>query len=613
MEKREKILIIKTGYSEFLEKENNEYKVSYGDVLRTTPLLHAYKGHDVTWVTDKKAFPLLEKNKYITRLLSYDFNTAIQLQSEEFDVVINLEKNPGICALSDNIHARKSKHGFTFNTQTGGAEALDKAFETLSISANPELKKQNKKNVQELLFEMIGKKWQGEEFILGYCPKTEEIYDVGLNTQIGEKWPTKAWSSQNWDELEKILINSGLRVSRQDKQGPEVLTNLYSYMDWINSCKLIVSNDSLGLYLAVALKKAAIGLFAPTSHRETYMYEKGRAILPKFIPDCLPCFKGICEKEKNCMEDISPERVYEEIKKMLKKESMEIPPEYKYISAFLTMRCNLNCSFCINSFDKSKEFNRTRFKEMSGEEWVKALNRIDSRQDVPISFSGGEPFLHPDFIYIINHLKPELKIDILTNLQWGDFGIQKFIDEVNPERIKRDSPYPSIRVSYHPEQMQNGETLVKNVKKLQDAGFSIGIYSVLYPSPEQLSAINQMQFRCKDLGIDFRLKEFLGEYQGQLFGDYSKYPGAVNSAELKNCLCKTSELLIAPDGKVYRCHRDLYHEENSIGSLTDSDFQIENKFRVCDKFGECNPCDVKVKTNYKQQLGHTSVEIRGID
>lgn len=288
-----------------------------------------------------------------------------------------------------------------------------------------------------------------------------------------------------------------------------------------------------------------------------------------------------------------------------------IPESYKYIATFLTMRCNLNCSFCINAFDKSQEFNRIKYREISGEEWVRALNKIGPKEGVPITLSGGEPFLHKDFIYIINNLRPELKVDILTNLQWGDYGIQKFIEEVDPKKITRDAKYPSIRVSYHPEQMHNPEELVKNAKKLQDAGFSVGIYSVLYPSPEQLQAINQMQFRCADAGILFRLKEFLGEYEGKLYGDYSRYPDAV-TGKLKNCFCKTSELILGPDGKVYRCHRDLYHEENSVGDITNPDFQISDNFRPCSKFGECNPCDVKVKTNYKQELGHTSVEIKDI-
>jgi len=285
---------------------------------------------------------------------------------------------------------------------------------------------------------------------------------------------------------------------------------------------------------------------------------------------------------------------------------IKIPENYTYISAFLTMRCNLSCSFCLNAFDKN--FDRKR-EEISGEEWIKGLNRIVSRPDVPITLTGGEPSLHKDFIYIINKLKPELNIDILTNLQWGKNGIDKFIQEVNPERLKRNSPYASIRVSYHPEQMGNGKKLVKNARRLKNAGFNVGIWGVLYPSPIQLSAINQMQFICKDAGIEFRVKEFTGEYKGEMYGNYSKYPGAVNG-KLGSCLCKTSELLIGPNGDVYRCHRDLCAEEFPLGNITDTNFQIIDTFKQCDKYGQCHPCDVKVKTNYKQELGHTSVEIK---
>jgi sulfatase maturation enzyme AslB (radical SAM superfamily) len=295
---------------------------------------------------------------------------------------------------------------------------------------------------------------------------------------------------------------------------------------------------------------------------------------------------------------------------MNKMEILKLPESYEYIAAFLTMRCNLNCSFCLNAFDKS--FNRKGFEEVSGETWVEGLNRIESRPNVPITLCGGEPSMHKDFIYIINHIKPELNIDILTNLYWGKKRIERFIQEVNPNRLKRNAPYASIRVSYHPEQMGDGEKLVENVKKMQEAGFPIGIWQVLHPSPYSLEAFTKMQFRCRDAGIDFRSKDFTGEYSGKIYGDYSKYPDSTFQSTERNCECKTSELLIAPDCRVYRCHRDLFVEDNSVGSILNPNYEIQDNFRGCLKYGQCHPCDVKVKTNYKQQLGHTSVKIENI-
>lgn len=311
---KEKVLIIKAGYSEILDKESNSRKVSLGDILRTTPLLHAFKEHKVTWVTNEEAFPLLEGNPFIERLLPYDLTTTLQLGAEEFDCVINLEKIPGICALSDKIKAWK-RYGFRFDTRTGKAEAHEKAIDTLALSSDLTMKKENKKTAQELLFEMIGKKWQGEEYILGYSPKSKETYDICLNTQVGVKWPTKQWATKKWDELENKLISQGYAVTRQDKQSKEVLTNLSQYMDWINSSRLIVSNDSLGLHLGIAMKKNVLGLFGPTPYKEVYFYGRGKAILPKGKFECMPCLEGVCKNQEMCMDNISVNSVLREIKK----------------------------------------------------------------------------------------------------------------------------------------------------------------------------------------------------------------------------------------------------------------------------------------------------------
>ncbi len=312
-----KILIIKTGYSELLDKENNSRKVSLGDILRTTCLLHLFKKDNVSWVTDESAFPLLEKNPYIHRVLPYDLTTTFQLMAEEFDTVINLEKTPGICALSDRIRARRNRYGFTFNSQSGTAEPYAMASNILTVCADPHLKKTNKKTAQELLFETVGETWNKEEYVLGYTPKTDEIFDVGLNTQVGQKWPTKSWPSNHWDKLESLLSENKIKTSRQEKNNPLILGDLFKYIDWINSCKVLVSNDSLGLHLGIALKKKVFGLFGPTPHLEVYFYGRGKAILPEPVPSCLPCFEGKCLRERNCLEDISPNTIYNEVLKII--------------------------------------------------------------------------------------------------------------------------------------------------------------------------------------------------------------------------------------------------------------------------------------------------------
>jgi len=63
MKRKHKVLIIKVGYSETLAQEISSH-TSYGDVLRTTVLLHLYKNDHVTWLVDEKALPILRNNPW---------------------------------------------------------------------------------------------------------------------------------------------------------------------------------------------------------------------------------------------------------------------------------------------------------------------------------------------------------------------------------------------------------------------------------------------------------------------------------------------------------------------------------------------------------------------
>ena len=275
-----------------------------------------------------------------------------------------------------------------------------------------------------------------------------------------------------------------------------------------------------------------------------------------------------------------------------------LPPDYNYIGVFLTLDCNYRCGYCLNRFG---EYRAPR-AGLSGEEWVRGLNRLKARVDLPVTLQGGEPSLHKEFIYIINNLKPDLPIDILTNLQ---FDPEEFMGKVDPARLRRDAPYASIRVSFHPEVMDLGETLEKSLRLLR-AGFSIGIWVVEHPRYREI--IRRAREMALGMGINFRSKEFLGYYQERLYGTY-KYNDACERRSARRVSCRTTELIIAPNGGVYRCHSDMYEDRPCAGNILEDNFEIIDVYRRCENFGYCHPCDVKIKTNRFQESGHTSVAI----
>lgn len=308
-----KVLIIKLGYSETMDREIS-ITSSLGDVLRTTVILNYFKGEDVTWLVDVKAFPLLENNPFIKRLLIFNLESVLQLQRERFDTVVNLEKGPGICAFSDSINAWR-RFGFRFDANTGVAQAYDGAEMVLNLCLDLEKKKGNIIFWQDALASMIEKEWSDkDEYVLGYKPRSQIKYDIGFNWIVGNKWPNKAWPKKSWDKLAGLLKN---RYSVSWQKG---LEDLYEYMDWINSCRLIVTNDSLGMHLAIALKKKIVAFFGPTCSREVFLYNKGIKLMPEApLYKCIPCLKSECFQKKNCMEFIIPKKVKEGVDKLLSK------------------------------------------------------------------------------------------------------------------------------------------------------------------------------------------------------------------------------------------------------------------------------------------------------
>jgi len=239
---------------------------------------------------------------------------------------------------------------------------------------------------------------------------------------------------------------------------------------------------------------------------------------------------------------------------------------------------------------------------MSGKDWIKGLNRIQSG-DIPVTLSGGEPTVHKDFYKIVKDINKPM--DLLTN---GEFNVFKFIKEIGPEKINRQAPYASIRFSYHPG-ITNIYELISKARYMKSYGYYVGIWAVDHPNFKNLIRLARNEAVC--LGIDFRLKEFLGKHKGRICGTY-KYQKALDGKP-KDCLCKPSELLIAPDGRLFRCHRDLYAGENSYGHLLNKKVTISDKFLSCDKMGLCNPCDIKMKFDRFQVLGHCSVTIKGLN
>lgn len=273
---------------------------SSGDVIRTTPILRAFPGCWITWITDKRSYPFIKGNPLIKDI----FIIRCLPDLESFDALYNFDEDESACRLAQGISASIKKG---YGWKNGGFYPFDRDSEyAYRLAKDDQLKfKLNKKTYQQIIFEMAGLNWSGEDYALSYRPDSKVIHRVGLNYMVGEKFPNKFWV--NWRDLLRLVPGISVQVKFETPN---------DYINWINSCDIIVTSDSLGMHIALALGKKVIALFGETSMSEIEMYGRGVKLSSGF--SCSPCYrKKGCDIQPSCMEMISAQEVREAINKLL--------------------------------------------------------------------------------------------------------------------------------------------------------------------------------------------------------------------------------------------------------------------------------------------------------
>ncbi len=102
-----------------------------------------------------------------------------------------------------------------------------------------------------------------------------------------------------------------------------------------------------------------------------------------------------------------------------KKELQKLMMSKPYFAQIeLTRNCNFSCIFCFENCS-----NRKKYIDNSYEKWKEVIDKLYKIGVKYLHFSGGENFLHKDFIKILKYAK-EKGFNILINTN-GSFDITK--------------------------------------------------------------------------------------------------------------------------------------------------------------------------------------------
>jgi heptosyltransferase-2 len=322
-----------------------------GDVLRTTALLPALKRKHpesfVAWVVDPESLPLLYGNPLVNRLYAFDHENSLSLLAQKFDGLISLDKEPGPTALAGGVAAGR-KFGFGMNAY-GNLTIFNAASEyAFRLGVDNDLKFfRNQKSYQEIIHEAAELPYARDEYVfmppVGAAEKAARFFRrhriprgrpaIGLNTGAGAKFATKLWPLENYVRLTSLLTRrlgasvfllGGPRerafnqaVARRFRSGvynTGTDNTIPEFAGFLSRMDAVVSSDSLGMHLAIALKKRVVALFGPTCPQEIDLYGRGVKLFAG--TDCAPCYKAVCPDAK-CMKAITPDTVFEELRKLV--------------------------------------------------------------------------------------------------------------------------------------------------------------------------------------------------------------------------------------------------------------------------------------------------------
>lgn len=228
---------------------------------------------------------------------------------------------------------------------------------------------------------------------------------------------------------------------------------------------------------------------------------------------------------------------------------------------FLTLKCNLQCPYCVNrAFEPVASY-----ELVSPAAWASAVNRI--RRNVV--FTGGEPFLYPGLVALVNGIDPSIEVRIYTNFT---HDTHEFAQRVT-RRVR-------FLGSYHP---SGGpvERVVDNVATLAaHSRFTGSVHSVNWKG-HSLARVKRVKSAFSKMkwpfSVDFDQKE--------------KFAAMSAKRYRRRVHCTSMNFLVAPNGVRYPCVSAIMRNVLPQESVLKPQQHRPAVAVECPDWGHCAACD----------------------
>lgn len=326
-----------------------------GNVLLNTSILKSIKRKfpesTIYWLTKENARPILENNQYIDYIYSWNEMDRMILRSMKFDFLFNGDKAISPCAFANEVNA-VTKKGFILNGDGQIAPADEDAFYNYRMGVDDKLKfRENKKSGVQIIHETFGLEYKRDGYVFNFTEQELKLIDdfkrqvhydrnkfyIGFNTGCSNLFPNKKMTvQQHIQVIGELLKNDYLRVVllggkedternleiydafNSDNQKKIIYTptnlGIRSGACFMNIPDVVITGDSFGMHLAIALKKYVIAWFGLSCWEEIDLYDRGAKLIPEGL-ECAPCWKRECPYNLECISMIDLNKIINLVKR----------------------------------------------------------------------------------------------------------------------------------------------------------------------------------------------------------------------------------------------------------------------------------------------------------
>jgi len=334
---------------------------SLGDVIHALPVLRHLRRHHpdaiVDWWLHKNLVPLLEGDPDIHRILPFDrkawgrplgfaqiLREVSALRSERYDLVLDLQGLARSALVGRACGARRFVgvgdwrelaplfHGESVPRPSPSTHAVD-WYLTVARHLGWDTHQP---------FEWLPPRPAGDDEIQRLFPQLSEGDWIGL--QPGARWENKRWPIESWSRLASELQERLPSIRIAVFGGPDETAlgeaivraggtgrildltgrlSLPGMIEGLRRIRLLVTNDTGPMHVAVALGRPVVAVFGPTAPERTGPYGQSSHVLRIRGLPCAPCMSDRCRISEKlaCLKRIGPSDVLEAVVAKLEAQS----------------------------------------------------------------------------------------------------------------------------------------------------------------------------------------------------------------------------------------------------------------------------------------------------